>query len=187
MILIVFSVINTINFCFYFRLFLQFLLENKNSAISILDKNISFCCLDIIKEKRTFEDVNMAGCVMSKTKLSSHNTNSHVPMIENLNKDSCQYENMCDFKSVLNHFSDENTQNSVPIKKFITPERNSVASKPHITPSEGFNPNKNWHDASQISGPDRKSKLTPLSQTGFRDPASMGGGQQLTLLSIEVW
>ncbi|CAK9168020.1 unnamed protein product [Ilex paraguariensis] len=41
-------------------------------------------------------------------------------------------------------------------------------------------------DVSQISGPDEKSKLTPLSQIGFRDPASVGGGQQLTLLSIEV-
>ncbi|XP_068662058.1 DNA polymerase zeta catalytic subunit isoform X2 [Aristolochia californica] len=41
-------------------------------------------------------------------------------------------------------------------------------------------------DVSQISGPDTRSKLTPLSQTGFRDPASAGAGQQLTLLSIEV-
>ncbi|KAA8545130.1 hypothetical protein F0562_019981 [Nyssa sinensis] len=41
-------------------------------------------------------------------------------------------------------------------------------------------------DISQISGPDGKSKPTPLSQIGFRDPASVGGGQQLTLLSIEV-
>ena len=41
-------------------------------------------------------------------------------------------------------------------------------------------------DMSQISGPDGKSKPTPLSQSGFRDPASVGGGQQLTLLSIEV-
>lgn len=41
-------------------------------------------------------------------------------------------------------------------------------------------------DISQISGPDGKPKLTPLSQIGFRDPASVGGGQQLTVLSIEV-
>lgn len=41
-------------------------------------------------------------------------------------------------------------------------------------------------DPSQISGPDTKMKLTPLSQIGFRDPASVGGGQQLTLLSVEV-
>ncbi|CAH2065903.1 unnamed protein product [Thlaspi arvense] len=41
-------------------------------------------------------------------------------------------------------------------------------------------------EMSQISGPDRKSGPTPLSQTGFRDPASMGAGQQLTVLSIEV-
>uniref|UniRef100_A0A2N9I2P3 Uncharacterized protein n=1 Tax=Fagus sylvatica TaxID=28930 RepID=A0A2N9I2P3_FAGSY len=33
---------------------------------------------------------------------------------------------------------------------------------------------------------DGKLKPTPLSQSGFRDPASVGGGEQLTLLSIEV-
>lgn len=41
-------------------------------------------------------------------------------------------------------------------------------------------------DMSQISGPDGKSRSTPLSQIGFRDPASVGAGQQLTLLSLEV-
>ncbi|XP_047315790.1 DNA polymerase zeta catalytic subunit isoform X1 [Impatiens glandulifera] len=41
-------------------------------------------------------------------------------------------------------------------------------------------------DISQISGPDEKSRSTPLSQTGFRDPASLGGGQQLMILSIEI-
>ena len=41
-------------------------------------------------------------------------------------------------------------------------------------------------DLSQISRPDGKLKPTPLSQSGFRDPASVGGGEQLTLLSIEV-
>ncbi|KAL9450477.1 hypothetical protein AB3S75_012252 [Citrus x aurantiifolia] len=41
-------------------------------------------------------------------------------------------------------------------------------------------------DISQISGPDGRSKPTPLSQIGFRDPASAGAGEQLTLLSIEV-
>ncbi|KAK3127981.1 hypothetical protein QOZ80_7AG0580980 [Eleusine coracana subsp. coracana] len=43
-----------------------------------------------------------------------------------------------------------------------------------------------WRDFSQISAGDEKDKLTPLSQIGFRDPASVGGGQQLTILSIEV-
>ncbi|KAB2635490.1 DNA polymerase zeta catalytic subunit-like [Pyrus ussuriensis x Pyrus communis] len=41
-------------------------------------------------------------------------------------------------------------------------------------------------DNSQISGLDGRSKPTPLSQIGFRDTASVGGGQQLTLLSIEL-
>lgn len=42
-------------------------------------------------------------------------------------------------------------------------------------------------DISQISGVNEKAKLTPLSQIGFRDPASGGSGQNLTLLSLEVW
>lgn len=41
-------------------------------------------------------------------------------------------------------------------------------------------------DTSQISGPDKKVRITPLSQIGFRDPASVGQGQKLTLLSVEV-
>lgn len=43
-------------------------------------------------------------------------------------------------------------------------------------------------DLSQISGPslEEKSALTPLSQMGFRDSANIGGGQQLTLISMEV-
>lgn len=45
---------------------------------------------------------------------------------------------------------------------------------------------KSSQDISQISGPSGQSKPTPLSQMGFRDPASVGAGQQLTLLSVEV-
>lgn len=41
-------------------------------------------------------------------------------------------------------------------------------------------------DISQISCPVGRSKPTPLSQIGFRDPASVGAGEQLTILSVEV-
>ena len=37
-------------------------------------------------------------------------------------------------------------------------------------------------DLTKISRPEGKLKPTPLSQSGFRDPASVGGGQQLTFL-----
>ena len=40
-------------------------------------------------------------------------------------------------------------------------------------------------DLSQILGPDGKLKPTPLSQSGFWDPASVGGGQQLTFLKYK--
>jgi hypothetical protein len=44
-----------------------------------------------------------------------------------------------------------------------------------------------WRDISQVTAPSPdKGQLTPLSQSGFRDPASVGGGQQITMISIEV-
>ncbi|CAK9870824.1 unnamed protein product [Sphagnum jensenii] len=44
-----------------------------------------------------------------------------------------------------------------------------------------------WRDVSQITAPSpAKGQLTPFSQSGFRDPASLGAGQQVTLMSIEV-
>ncbi|KAL4556311.1 hypothetical protein LXL04_038958 [Taraxacum kok-saghyz] len=49
----------------------------------------------------------------------------------------------------------------------------------------GKNTSQSQQDISQISGPEGK-KLTPLSQAGFKDPASIGAGQQLTMFSIEV-
>lgn len=46
---------------------------------------------------------------------------------------------------------------------------------------------RQWRDVSQITGPSvTTAHVTPLSQCGFRDPASSGGGQQVTLASIEV-
>ncbi|KAJ7973360.1 DNA polymerase [Quillaja saponaria] len=50
---------------------------------------------------------------------------------------------------------------------------------------QDFNEDQNT-SRGDISGPDGKSSITPLSQIGFRDPASVGCGEQLTLLSIEV-
>ncbi|GAY60125.1 hypothetical protein CUMW_199630 [Citrus unshiu] len=69
-----------------------------------------------------------------------------------------------------------------------TPDLNGVTAIMH---NEGHTAEPNacadcLQDISQISGPDGRSKPTPLSQIGFRDPASAGAGEQLTLLSIEV-
>ncbi|KAM0893040.1 hypothetical protein ACQ4PT_025368 [Festuca glaucescens] len=62
----------------------------------------------------------------------------------------------------------------------------TVMTKPDLSNKENKQLD-DWHDFSQISVEEEKHKLTPLSQSGFRDPASTGGGQQLTLLSIEVF
>ncbi|CAN8238640.1 unnamed protein product [Cochlearia groenlandica] len=74
---------------------------------------------------------------------------------------------------------------------FLNPESNAYIESEIDLRSKGKLLNINLQtsvsqEMSQISGPDRKSGPTPLSQIGFRDPASMGTGQQLTVLSIEV-
>ena len=58
----------------------------------------------------------------------------------------------------------------------------SMSSTPEFKLSSG-----SFCDISQISGQKEKTKFTPLSQIGFRDPASSGHGQNLTILSLEVY
>ncbi|XP_048591885.1 DNA polymerase zeta catalytic subunit-like isoform X1 [Brassica napus] len=74
---------------------------------------------------------------------------------------------------------------------FVNSESNAYTESEIDLKSKGKNPNLNLQttvsqEMSQLSGPDGKSGATPLSQIGFRDPASMGAGKQLTVLSIEV-
>ncbi|XP_076930223.1 DNA polymerase zeta catalytic subunit-like [Bidens hawaiensis] len=75
---------------------------------------------------------------------------------------------MSDIKTNLDHAKKLGKENHVMRPKTCSP---GLASVPQ--------------DVSQLSGPEGK-KLTPLSQAGFKDPASIGAGQQLTMLSIEV-
>ncbi|KAK9292556.1 hypothetical protein L1049_020530 [Liquidambar formosana] len=91
---------------------------------------------------------------------------SHVkPILHQLNQ-----QNHGNINAEMNHFCNEVT---------TLPQREGNITKVKEC-------NSSSQDISQISGPDGKSKPTPLSQIGFRDPASVGGGKQLTLLSIEV-
>ncbi|KAH6762547.1 recovery protein 3 [Perilla frutescens var. hirtella] len=80
---------------------------------------------------------------------------------------------MCDKKPKLNQLPEHNQENSNMEGKDFAETKRKLET--------GCLP-----DISQISGPDKKMRLTPLSQIGFRDPASVGQGQQLTLLSVEV-
>ncbi|XP_021623348.1 DNA polymerase zeta catalytic subunit isoform X8 [Manihot esculenta] len=89
----------------------------------------------------------------------------------------------------------DSTSNLMPIRDQAQKEiHQNVNSEFHLQKplhSEENNAKKNAGvdcslDLSQISGPCERSNPTPLSQIGFRDPASIGAGQQLTLLSIEV-
>ncbi|KAF9605350.1 hypothetical protein IFM89_016485 [Coptis chinensis] len=91
----------------------------------------------------------------------------HVPHMESSSDQLIQKDNRNSMK--VNNLSE------------VMTERHSEG-----TPMKGNEHIDSCQDISQISGPDMRSKLTPLSQTGFRDPASVGAGQQLTLMSIEV-
>lgn len=75
---------------------------------------------------------------------------------------------MSDIKTNLDHAKELGQENHAMRPKTCSP---GLASVPQ--------------DVSQLSGPEGK-KLTPLSQAGFKDPASIGAGQQLTMFSIEV-
>lgn len=82
----------------------------------------------------------------------------------------------------LNHHNRENLNEAVEahndeVRTIQKDVYKILTSKPSAVCSQ---------ELSQLSGPDMKSKLTPLSQMGFRDPASVGGRQQLTIVSIEV-
>ncbi|XP_068495573.1 DNA polymerase zeta catalytic subunit isoform X2 [Phaseolus vulgaris] len=87
------------------------------------------------------------------------------------NKDKCASETEPPLRPKLHE--DADTEKRAPCNGEGQTER----VKTHLDDSQ---------DTPQTSAPDGKSIFTPLSQTGFRDPASVGCGQQLTLLSIEI-
>ncbi|XP_042518598.1 DNA polymerase zeta catalytic subunit [Macadamia integrifolia] len=91
-----------------------------------------------------------------------------------------------DVKHTLHQFSQDNHGNLHTENDLCHTVNATTEPKLEETIMKGKACGENWQDVSQISGPDKKPKLTPLSQIGFRDPASIGAGQQLTLLSIEV-
>jgi len=68
------------------------------------------------------------------------------------------------------------------VKGEVSKEKQSAGTSKDIPKSA-----LRWRDVSQITAPSPlKGQSTPLSQSGFRDPASVGAGQQITLMSIEV-
>ncbi|CAN6469328.1 unnamed protein product [Victoria cruziana] len=75
----------------------------------------------------------------------------------------------------------------VPQTTILTSDTNVLKDAPNMCMDDSqSSSHDNMGDLSQISGPLGRSKLTPLSQIGFRDPARCGAGQQLTFLSIEI-
>ncbi|KAG9443713.1 hypothetical protein H6P81_015053 [Aristolochia fimbriata] len=102
----------------------------------------------------------------------------------------CENSVGCRNFSCMKHILDQcDVEDNKDTKKMVDAcEMNRLATETSSEkPNVGeWKSNKCLQDTSQISGSDSRSKFTPLSQTGFRDPASSGAGQQLTLLSIEV-
>ncbi|XP_057720677.1 DNA polymerase zeta catalytic subunit isoform X1 [Arachis stenosperma] len=102
-------------------------------------------------------------------------------------RDHTSQETEVEAKDVPEHTSGPTLQpklydDSSAEKKPVKPSCNNEGQTERVKASADGS-----QDNSQISGPMRKSNSTPLSQIGFRDPSSVGCGQQLTLLSIEVF
>ncbi|KAJ4968098.1 hypothetical protein NE237_014799 [Protea cynaroides] len=108
---------------------------------------------------------------------------SHQLISQSSSGACCETLSVSDVKHNFHPFSQGNMNTEIDLRHTL-----NTTTEPKLegTNLKGKAGNENWQDFSQISGPDKKSKLTPLSQIGFRDPASIGAGQQLTLLSIEV-
>ncbi|CAN6575672.1 unnamed protein product [Malus baccata var. baccata] len=90
-----------------------------------------------------------------------------------------------DVPPILPQGSQENHENHEEESNHFYTDRTGIAQREGDAVKVQTN-SECSQDNSQISGPDGRSRPTPLSQIGFRDPASVGAGQQLTLLSIEV-
>ncbi|MQM19565.1 hypothetical protein Taro_052570 [Colocasia esculenta] len=92
----------------------------------------------------------------------------------------------CCTKNLIENFSDkcDTSVNSRNVLHSEVVETNKLQGASFDR--EGRIPMSCYFDTSQISGPNEKSKPTPLSQIGFRDPAGTGGGQNLTLFSVEI-
>ncbi|KAL3678075.1 hypothetical protein R1sor_021031 [Riccia sorocarpa] len=85
--------------------------------------------------------------------------------------------------------SNTNADNSLPPKKLsielpVEAEVKALVNR-NLVGSATARGGKEWRDISQMTA--LTSPITPLSQSGFRDPASAGLGQQITLLSMEVF
>lgn len=132
-----------------------------------VDRWLSFDCSDIFRQKidspSTFLPISkgFSGDMVDSQASQADDSNSPLP-------DSAS---LSDEKPKLNQLPEHNQDNCSMEGKTLTETKKKLACS---------------QDTSQISGPDKKMRLTPLSQIGFRDPASFGQGQQLTLVSIEV-
>lgn len=84
--------------------------------------------------------------------------------------------------------TDNSPQTSKP--KLTTGTELNKGSDSQEKLSEGLRaePSRRREDISQISGPTAaENHFTPISQSGFRDPASTGRGQQISVMSVEVF
>lgn len=103
-----------------------------------------------------------------------------------LDKASPKYDYVCDVRPILPQGPQEDNGNlKAERNPFCNDMTEVLEQESDVIKVKTYSDRS--QDSSQISGPDERSKSTPLSQIGFRDPASVGIGQQLTLLSIEVY
>ncbi|KAI3448610.1 hypothetical protein Pfo_005275 [Paulownia fortunei] len=134
-----------------------------------VDRWLSFDCSGILRQKIDAP----SPCLPIFQGFSGDMVDSQGSQADDSNSPFPESASLSDEKPYFNQLPEHNQEKcSVEVKTLFE------TKKKQSTPCS--------QDTSQISGPDKKMRLTPLSQIGFRDPASVGQGQQLTLLSIEV-
>ncbi|KAG0605129.1 hypothetical protein M758_9G034000 [Ceratodon purpureus] len=114
------------------------------------------------------------------TSVNTQNSSDSVPQEPHMSKSKLQQTSSQDEKNVY-CTPPQLAKDEVKIE--LPTEKLAEGKSPKDIPKSA----SRWRDVSQITAPSPlKGQLTPLSQSGFRDPASVGAGQQITLMSIEV-
>ncbi|GER55202.1 DNA polymerase [Striga asiatica] len=113
-------------------------------------------------------------------------SNSSNNILEQKTNVPSPFQNMVELQGSQAHNGDSPLPECAPLSGEKLDQKNGTVEVESINVNKKNISTACSMDISQISGPDKNTRQTPLSQIGFRDPASDGQGQQLTLMSIEV-
>ncbi|KAI0510395.1 hypothetical protein KFK09_010996 [Dendrobium nobile] len=130
-------------------------------------------------------------CLLEATGASKEGLDSYYDGMLNEGTTSCQNSPSPSASGWSQYDSTQsNKEKSFPKTENFHPDIGHFSCEPKLNniPAKEKVVNEDLRDLSQISGPEKygNSNPTPISQLGFRDPASVGHGQQLTMISMEI-